>query len=553
MGKILNQYGQPFTTVPLDQMKLTQEIATRNFAYGAFPGFFNYLPDPDPILRNMGKDQTVYKDLLSDDQVGPLFNRRKSLTKSLDWNIEQGEATDKEVELCELTLKMLADQRTKMKDIISQSLNPIGFGYSVFEIVWAWIDGKLLPISLQEKPREWFQFNNNNELVYKSKDNFDGIVVVGPSTPPELKYKFILLQNDPSYDNPYGDKALARCFWPVTFKRGGMRFFGKFVNKYGMPFLFGKLPRNATTEQHLDLLGKLENMVEDAVGTGPDDSSLQILEAGKTSSADIYERYINICNNSISKAILTNALSTELQKVGSRASTETGAETIEGNLSEEDRDFPAELFNQLFKWTIDLNIGSGLYPTFKAFEEEDVRKELAERDAVLADKVGVKFKKNYIIDKYNIEEDEFDLDQSSVISDQLSVKNQLTGNKQPITNIQQPATELSSYQENESWFKKFINWISRGRIELSTERSQTDNIADQLSNALPDKLLQFQMEEVMRPVFELASKSNSYDEFKNGLASLYPKMKSNQLEDMAAKVFLIADLEGKLSVQKENQ
>ncbi|NMB83473.1 MAG: hypothetical protein GYA14_16815, partial [Ignavibacteria bacterium] len=102
MGKILNQYGQPFTTVPLDQMKLTQEIATRNFAYGYFPGFFNFLPDPDPILRNMGKDQTVYKDLLSDDQVGSLFARRKNLTKSLDWDIEQGDTTDKELEICEL-------------------------------------------------------------------------------------------------------------------------------------------------------------------------------------------------------------------------------------------------------------------------------------------------------------------------------------------------------------------------------------------------------------------------------------------------------------------
>ncbi len=546
MSKILNQYGQPFTTVPLDQMKLTQEIATRNFAYGYFPGFFNFLPDPDPILRNLNKDQTVYKDLLSDDQVGPLFNRRKNLTKSLDWDIEQGDATEKEVELCQLALNLLADQRTKIKDIISQSLNPIGFGYSVFEIIWAWLDGKLLPISLQEKPREWFSFNMNNELVYKSKENYEGIVVVGPSTPPELKYKFILLQNDPTYDNPYGDKALSRCFWPVTFKRGGMRFFGKFVNKYGMPFLFGKLPRNATTEQHLDLLGKLENMVEDAVGTGPDDSSLQILEAGKTSSADIYERYINICNNSISKAILTNALSTDIQKTGARASSETGAETIEGNLSEEDRDFPAELFNQLFKWTIDLNIGSALYPTFKAFEEEDVRKELADRDAVLADKVGVKFNKNYIINKYNIEEDEFDLNENSTDSNQLpSVIPDLIWNP--------TKTELSTYQENESWFKKFINWISGRRIELSTERSQTDNIADQLSNALPDKLLQFQMEELMKPVFELASKSNSYDEFKNGLAALYPQMKSSQLEDLAAKVFLIADLEGKFSVQKENQ
>lgn len=537
MGKILNQYGQPFTTVPLDQMQLTQEIATRNFAQGYYPGFFNFLPDPDPILRKLGRDQTVYEDLLSDDQVGPLFNRRKNLTKSLDWGLEQNDATEKEVELCELTLKVLTDRSSKIKDIISQSLNPIGFGYSVFEIVWQMIDGKLLPIMLQEKPRGWFVFNNNNELLLKSKNNYDGVVVVGPSTPPELKYKFILLQNDPTYENPYGDKALARCFWAVTFKRGGMRFFGKFVNKYGMPFLFGKLPRNATPEQHLDLLGKLENMVEDAVGTGPDDSSLQIIEAGKSSSADIYERYINICNNSISKAILTNALSVENQKVGARASSETGAETIEGNLSEEDRDFPTELFNQLFKWVVDINIGSGLYPSFKPFELEDYRKDLAERDGMLTDKLDVKFKKSYIVNNYNIPDEEFDIVERTSFNPLSSF---------PFTKTQTPPVQTNEFsQPKKNIIKRFFNWATKNKIELAEEKPVSEVIA----SALPDKLLQFQMEEFLKPVIELSKKAKTYDEFKNQLKELHPEMNSDQLENLATKAFFISALSGRLDVQ----
>jgi len=536
-------YVNPTTFVPLNQIRdnLTSELATREFAMGGFAGFFNFLPDPDPILRKLGMDQSVYKDLRSDEQVGPLIARRKNLTKSLDWNIEQGKAGDKELELCKRALELLADKKNKIKDIISQSLNPIFFGYSIFEVVWELIDGAMLPVKIQEKPREWFQFDGDNNLRFRTLGNFDGIILSGEKA--QYNYKFILLQNEPEFENPYGDKAISRCFWPVTFKRGGMKFFSMFVEKYGMPYLFGKLPKGASPQEHYDLLSKLSNMVQDAVGTGPDDSSLQLIEVKGTSSADIYERYLNRCDNAIAKAILTNALSTEVQQVGSRASSETGATTIEGNLSEEDRDFPTELFNQLFKWIVDINVGSGLYPTFEPFEIENVKKDLADRDNILADKIGVKFSPKYISDNYNIPEDQFEISEpQSAVSSPFS----------PVI----PNPDLSRVRNLETapknLFQRFLHWISGGRIDLS-EAASNNNLADQISNALPDKLLQFQMEETLKPVIELANNSNSYDEFKNNLAGLYPKMNTHQVEDLAAKIFFISDLEGKLSIQNETK
>ena len=79
-------YINPTTFVALNQLStnLTSEVATRQFALGGYSGFFNYLPDPDPILKKLNMDQSVYKDLRSDEQVGSLIARRKNLTKSLD-------------------------------------------------------------------------------------------------------------------------------------------------------------------------------------------------------------------------------------------------------------------------------------------------------------------------------------------------------------------------------------------------------------------------------------------------------------------------------------
>ncbi len=542
-------YVNPTTFVPLNQISenLTSEIATRQFALGGFAGFFNYLPDPDPILRKLNMDQSVYKDLRSDEQVGSLMARRKNLTKSLDWDIDQNNASEKEVELCKRALTILSDKKNKVKDIISQSLNPIFFGYSVFEVVWQQIDGAWLPVKIQEKPREWFLFDSENTLRFRTQFDWNGVPIIGENVDPKYAYKFILLQNEADYENPYGDKALSRCFWPVTFKRGGMRFFSVFLEKYGMPFIFGKLPRGAKPEEHYDLMSKLSNMVQDAVGTGPDDSSIQIIEPKGTSSGDLHEKYLNRCDNSIAKAILTNALSTENQTVGSRASSQTGATTIEGNLSEEDRDFPTELFNQIFKWIVDINIGSNKYPTFKPFELEDVNQDKSERDKNLKE-VGVNFTKKYFTNNYNLEEDDFDLNVTPppVIPD-------LIRNPQPVVSAvepQQTQLSMSDRAESRSLWNKFLDKIFGRRLELS-EGTTKETIAEQLSNALPDKLLQFGIEETLKPVIELAKNSNSREEFINGLALQYPEMKTDEIENLATKVLFIAEIEGRIEANQE--
>lgn len=536
-------YINPTTFVPLNKISegLTSEIATRQFATGGFAGFFSYLPDPDPILRKLGMDQSVYKDLLSDDQVGPLFNRRKNLTKSLDYYIEQNDAGDAEVQLCELVLQTLEIGGSKIKDIISQSLNPVGFGYSVFEFNLALISGKWLPVSLWEKPREWFHFDSENRLRFRTITNYEGQIICGKDADPKIASKFILLQNDPSYENPYGDKALSRCFWPVTFKRGGMRFFSTFIEKYGMPFIFGKLPRGAKPEEHADLLGKLMNMIQDAVATGPDDSSLQLIELKGTTSGDLYEKYLQRCDNSITKAILGNALSTEIQKVGSRASAETGAVQIEGDIAQTDRDFPTTLFNELFRRIVDINIGSGKYPTFAFVDIEDSKKDFAERDKIITEAFqlsGQKIKrtKSFLINRYGYNDDEFEvMDTADPVVQ-----------SQPFTKV--PMGQPLNNEPQLSFMKRVLDKIFKDRLSFASS-SPSLTTTDAIVNPIPDKLLQFQMEAVLKPVIELAKKANGREEFKQQLVKVFPDMDSSEIEDLLTKALFIAEIEGRINAQ----
>jgi len=267
-----------------DQMKLEKEIATRSITSGSFLDWFNILPDPDPILRKLGQDVTVYKDLSSDDQVGSTIIRLKNEVKALEWQIQAGEDSgNKEVDLCKLGLKNLSDNEFSIKDAISQSLEPHFWGLSVFEAVWEKKTssergrGKnWLPVKLQLKPMEWFKYDSNNYLRFITTGNPEGILLTGPEADPSYKYRFFILRNEPAYDNPYGARALSRCFWPVTFKRGGLKFLAMFVEKYGMPHVTIKHPPGYTDEDVESLVSKASRMIQDAVAAIPDGNQIEI-------------------------------------------------------------------------------------------------------------------------------------------------------------------------------------------------------------------------------------------------------------------------------------
>ena len=384
---------------------LKQETVLRiNNNYG-YTTWLKMLPDPDPVLFKLGKDKTVLKELLSDDHLSSCITRRKMGVKSMEWRIIKHErTTENELSLINNAINLLIENGCRIKDLISSSLNPILWGYSVFEIIWVNNNGYWLPKSFSEKPREWFYFDDNNCITYKPNNSQTAINL----TQDKYKFKFILLQNEPSFENPYGEKALSKCFWPVTFKKGGLKFWSVFVEKYGMPFILAKQPRSIDNDNSINLLNKLENMVQDAIAVIPDDSSVEFKESKGNISSDVYERFINQQNNAISKAILTNVFSTEYQSNGGYATAKSGLES-EKLLAKEDKDFAEQLFNTLFKYIIELNTGNKYAPQFKLFEEDEAKKDFAERDALLTNNIS--FNKQYYHRVYNIPLNEFELKQ----------------------------------------------------------------------------------------------------------------------------------------------
>ncbi|AFH47804.1 Mu-like prophage protein GP29 [Ignavibacterium album JCM 16511] len=478
----------------MDIKNLTQEIAIRQ-NFDKIVTYWNMLPDPDPILRKIGKDITVYRELLTDPHLFSAVQQRKAGVLSLNWELRQQNSSQNEFDLINEFLNTL-----NLENLIDQLLNTPLFGFTVFEIVWGKQGNFLIPNRIDEKPQEWFFFDQFNNLNIKKNSNsikLDG-EIVNP-------LKFILVQHKPTYQNPYGERVLSRCFWPVTFKRGGLKFWITFTEKYGNPFLIGKLPRGSAQQEIDNLLTSLENMIQDAVAVIPDDSSIDIKEAQRSSSVEVFRELMNFQNNEISKAILTQTLTTEVQDTGTYAASKTMSDML-ANVQLADKKLVERALNKIIDLIYQVNFNSTDKPRFILYEEEDVDKLLAERDQLLVN-TGIKFTKDYYIRNYNLLPEDFEL-----------------------VNTQNPQSNFA----DKTNAKVFQDNLSQSSI-------------DEIANQLPDKLLQLQIESTLKPVLTLIQNGETYETIMEELSKTYPAMSTNQLEDLLSKLLFISEITGRNS------
>lgn len=466
-----------------NKAKLTKEIATRQ-KYVDYFTYFDILPDPDPILEERGDLFEVYKKLLQDPQVWTCYQSRKSGTLSKNWSIDRGKAETKKTKIIEELFNNL-----DINKIITDILDAPFFGISVLEVIWKRQNNLILPQKLIAKPPEWFGFDDNNILVLKSK------TLTPDYLPPR---KFLLAQHNAGYLNPYGTRILSKCYWPVSTKKGGLQFWLMFTERYGMPFLTGKLRDGMNQDEIDNFVDALGNLIQDAVITIPEGTDIQMMEAGgKGASADIYQKLLEHCDESISKAILGQTLTTDIGSTGSYAASKTHFE-VRQDIIETDTRLVEKTFNRLIKWIDELNWYSGNTPEFSMWEEEDVDKDLAERDKILAD-TGIKFTKKYYMKTYGFDEEDI---------------------------------ELLQPESNESQ-------------EFAAPEFKDQKIVDNFIDSFVDSELEAKFKNILNPVLELFKQDPNKALEK--LAQIYPDMNSKQLEDTLTNIIFVSETWGRLS------
>ncbi|MHC1728569.1 MAG: DUF935 family protein [Syntrophobacteraceae bacterium] len=378
------------------------EIITRDHSY-EWGNIWGYLPDPDPILLMSKVGAEVLDRTLADPHVLACYQSRKAGVINSEWKLVYPKGSEGLSEYFDALMLSLP-----VDDIIAQFLDAPFYGFSVNEIIWKEDKGKWIPAKIEQKPNDWFVWDKKTRLRFLSKRQ----ELEGELLPP---YKFLVPRHFPSFKNPYGIRILSRCIWPITFKKSGYKYWAKFMERFGIPSIIGKVPPQTEQAARDAFLVVLEKMVQSAVAIVNDDESIEVLESkSKGDGGGIFDAMVGSCNSEISKAILTQTLSTEIGSKGAYAASQSHL-AVRQELCQMDKKIVASAFSQLFQWCAMLNFNATNYPRLLFVEDDDAREEHARRDTQLSGQ-GVRFTPAYYERTYNLRPGEFTVEKPEPIT-----------------------------------------------------------------------------------------------------------------------------------------
>lgn len=480
------------------------------------------LPDPDEVLRKRGSNLNAYNELLMDSHLYAIVSARKNAVLSKQWQLQFIDEKREDSVLLQQIYSIL-----DVNEIISQVLNCFLYGFQPMEVIWALDDDKnIIPVDVQAKPTEWFFYVNKdgrNDLRVRLK----GSGVLGA---PVDDMKLIVAHHQYTEKNPYGEKLLSRCFWPVTFKKNGIKYWVMFCEKYGMPHMVAKYTEGLSDDKINEILQGLEDMVQNVVCAVPSSTEIDYHDpVGKAASAKIYQDLIRLMDEQMSKAVLGQTLTTEVTQGGGNRALGQVHNEVKNEIVQSDIKIIEKFFKKLNDIVYFYNFGDKYKSNdrvgFNILEDYFVDKTLAERDQVLFN-MGVKFSKSYFLNRYGFHDAEIEL-----INEQAVDKPVNENNKGNLFAQRMIETDIELIDQPK--YDQFAN--------IRSDQESVDNILSMLDVNNMHELNQKYLE----PLFQLVNNAKSFDEIEKGIIDLYPSLKTDEYEKLFTKIFFISDLFGK--------
>lgn len=355
------------------------EIATTRDGRDITRGYLDpmsLLAPQDPILMARGAgNYLLYREVLRDEQVAAAFHQRRLAVVSREWEVRPGGDRRIDRQAAEFLRQQL--ERIHWDAVTDRMLYGVFYGYAVAELLWGLEDGRVVIDAIKVRDRRRFAFGADGDLRLRTSANPNP----GERLPPR---KFWWYATGADHDDePYGLGLAHWLYWPVLFKRNGVKFWLVFLEKFGQPTATGRYPPSASAEEKARLLAALAAIQTDAGIILPEGMAIELLEAARSGTAD-YTALYDRMNAAISKVVLGHTGSSEATP--GRLGGEDLAADVRHDLIKADADVICQSFNRsVARWLTDWNFPGAAYPqVWRLVEEPEDLNRLAERDERLA-------------------------------------------------------------------------------------------------------------------------------------------------------------------------
>lgn len=376
------------------------EIATTRDGRDITRGYVNalqLLQPQDSVLRLRGGGNfEIYQEVLRDDQVKTAFEQRRLAVVSKEWAVEPGGKRAVDKAAADFLREQL--QATGWDRVTDRMLFGVFYGYAVAELLYG-VDGRFVTMdAIRVRDRRRFAFDGAQQLrLLTSTSNALGELL------PERK--FWAFQTGADHDDePYGLGLAHWLYWPAFFKRGGIKLWLTFLDKFAAPTALGKYPTGADTTQQNRLLQSLAAIRTDGGVIVPEGMQVELIEAARSGTAD-YTALYDRMNAAIAKVVLGHTGSTD--STPGKLGGESNAADVREDLINADADLVCESFNQgPARWLTEWNFPGAAVPrVWRRTEPKADLKEVSEYQKNVFD-MGYKPKLGYIADTYGGEWEE---------------------------------------------------------------------------------------------------------------------------------------------------
>lgn len=492
----------------------TDEIATLQKDIDIFYGWVNRLENPDPVLRTeaAGKGLKLYDEVERDAHAGSVLQQRRMAIVGKEWEILPAKssrkmgrpaATSQEQVVADYVSQVLMD--CNFDQARQELLKSILYGHHEAEIIWQPSGNDLKIKKIIGKHPRRFSFTANRELRLLTWEN----MIEGDVLP---ERKFISFTYGDS-DNPYGKGLGQRLWWPVWFKKHGIKFWMIFLEKFGMPTPVGKYPTGTLPEKQTKLMNAIRAIQTDTGIKIPDTMDISFLEASRAGNVS-YEQLCEYMDKQISKTVLGQTASTE--GTPGKLGNDQNQADVRQEITEADADLLDGCLNDsLIKWIVDYNFpGVTAYPQIKTYA--NAKPDLAARvaiDKTLVVDIGLPVAQDYFYETYGIPAPQ-------------------EGEELVKITLKTPAASLSDAKFAEGGLTP-----DQQAIELLNETA-----LHQAASSLADNEAR---------IVAAVKKADSYDEAMQNILELYPYLTTDKLARVMESALLNADVFGRYAVARE--
>jgi phage gp29-like protein len=485
------------------------EVATTRDGRDITRGFVSPLellqPQDTVLMGRGGGDLRVYEEILRDGQVHSTFQQRRGAVVAREWMVEPGGKKRLDQKAADAIREMLGS--IAWDAVTNKMLYGIFYGYAVAECLWARDGAQVVLDKVKVRNRRRFKFAGDESLRLLTTANPQGEAL------PDRKF-WVFCTGADNDDEPYGRGLAHWLYWPVFFKRNGLKFWLIFLEKFGTPTAVGEYPANATDPEKDRLLAALQAIQTDAGIIIPQGMIVRLLEAQRSGNID-QRTFLKYIDAEISKIVLSQTMTTDDGSSKSQADVHMD---VRQDVVKSDADLVCRSFTEgPVRWLTEWNFpGAAVPQVWRKIEDEPDLKSEAERDKLVYE----------------------------------------TGYRRPLAHLQETyGGEWEPVQQQAAPEAPAVPGATPPGIQPAAaqfaERQPSDapeRLTAKLSDAAGTVL-----DGMVDQVRELVAKAASMEEVRDGLLELYGAMDPAQLGNLMQRAFVAAELAGRAEVVDESQ